>query len=86
MHIHTDIRNKKNLLSTWPGLTEQLVKKFLQKSEATAKGHIRKSFKGKQSTHPKEPNETSSKKPTRTHSVFFQATDLSGKLYTDQTG
>ena len=37
-------------------------------------------------THPKEPNETPSKNPTRTHSVYFQVTDLSGKLYTDQTG
>ena len=61
---------KNNFLSTWPGLTEQLVQKSLQKSEATEKGHIRHSSKGKQSTHPKEPNETPSKNPTRTHSVF----------------
>ena len=77
---------KKHFLSTCPGLTEQLVLKFLPKSKETAKGNIWKSFKGKQSTHPKEPNETPSKKPMRTHSVFFQATGLSGKFYTDQTG
>ena len=52
---------KNNFLSTWPGLTKQLIQKFLQKSEATVKGHIRQSYKGKQSTHPKEPNETRSK-------------------------
>ena len=75
---------KKNL-STWPGLTEQLVQKFFQKSETTAKGHIRKSFKVKQSTHPKEPNETPSKNPTHMHRFFFQATNLSRKIYTDQT-
>ena len=86
MHIHTNIRNRKKFLSTWPGLTKQLVQKFLQKSEATVKGHIRQSYKGKQSTHPKEPNETTSKNPTCTHSAFLQATDLSGKFYTDQTG
>ena len=27
---------KSNFLSTWPGLTEQIVQKFLEKSEATA--------------------------------------------------
>ena len=80
----TSIKN--NFLSTWPGLTEQLVQKFLPKFEATAKGHMRKYFKGKQSTRPKEPSETPSQNPTRTHSVFLQATDLAGKIYTDQTG
>ena len=77
---------KKNFLATWPGLTKQFVQKFLQKSETTAKGHIRKSYKGKQSTQPKKQNETPSKNPTRTHSVFLQATNFSGKIYTDQTG
>ena len=86
MHIHIDHRNKNNFLSTWPGLTKQLVLKFLPKSEATAKGHIRQSFKGNQSTHPKVTNETPSKNPTHTHSFFLQATDLSGNFYTDQTG
>ena len=62
---------KNNFLSTRPGLTKQLVQKLLQKSEATVKGHIWQSYKGKQSTHPKEPNETPSKNPTHTHSVFF---------------
>ena len=61
---------KNNFLSTWPGLTKQLVQKFLQKSEATVKVHIRKLYKAKQSTHPKEPNETPSKNPTRTHSAI----------------
>ena len=32
---------KKVYLSTWPGLTEKVVQKFLPKSEATAKGHLR---------------------------------------------
>ena len=63
---------KNNFLSTWPGLTEQLVLKFLPKSEATSKGGIRKSFKGKQSTNPKKPNEKPSENPTRTHSIFFR--------------
>ena len=86
MHIYDDNCNKNNFLSTWPRLAEQLVLKFLPKSETTAKEHIRKSFKGKQSTRPKEPSETPSQNPARTHSVILQATDLAGKFYTDQTG
>ena len=43
---------KNNYLSTWPGITEKPVLKFLPKSEATAKEHIWKPFKGKQLTHP----------------------------------
>ena len=39
---------KKNFLSTWPGLTDQLVQKFLQKYEATAKGNIQQSYNRKQ--------------------------------------
>ena len=68
-----------NFLSTLPGLTKQIVQKSLQKSEATVKGHMRQYYKGKQSTHPKEPNETPSKNWTHTHSVFLQATDFSEK-------
>ena len=79
----TEIKN--NFLSTWTGLTKHLVQKFLPKSEATEKVHIRLSFKGKQSTHPKEPSETPSQNPTHMHSVFIQATDLLGGIYTDQT-
>ena len=52
-----------NFLFTWIGLTKQLVQKYLPKSEATAKGHIWKSFKGKQSTQPREPSETPSNNP-----------------------
>ena len=77
---------KNNFLSIWPGLTKELVLKFLPKSEATAKGHIRQSFKGKQSTWPREPSGTPIQNPTCTHSVFLQATDLAVKIYTDQTG
>ena len=71
---------KNNFISTWPGLTKELVLKFLPKSEATAKGHIRQSFKGKQSTQPREPSGTPSQNPTCTHSVFLQATDLTGNF------
>ena len=60
--------------------------KIPSKIRGNSKGHIRQFYKEKQSTHPKEPNETPIKKSTRTHSVFLQATDFSGNFYTDQTG
>ena len=50
----TEIKN--NFLSIWPGLTEELVLKFVPKSEAGAKGHIGKSFKGKQLTRTRKPS------------------------------
>ena len=71
---------KNNFLSTWPGLTEQLVLKFLPKSEATAKRHIQQSFKLKQSTQPREPSELPSQNPSRTKIVYLQATDLAGEI------
>ena len=78
MYIYNDNSNLKKILSTWPGLTEELVLKFLPKYEATAKGHIRKSSKRKQSTRPREPSGGPSQNPTRTHSFFLQAADLAG--------
>ena len=65
---------KSNFFSTWPGLTKQLVQKYLPKSEATAKWHIWKSSKGKQSTQPRQPSETHSNNPNRTHIIYLQAT------------
>ena len=80
VHLQQQLRSKNNFLSTWPGFTEQLVHKYLPKYEATAKGHIRKSFKRKQSTQPRGPSGTLSKNPTRTHIVYLQATDLAGNF------
>ena len=39
--------------STWPGLTEQLVQRFLDKQEATIMGHMHARKSGVQSTKPK---------------------------------
>ena len=77
---------KNIFLSTWPGLTKQLVQKYLPKTKATEKGHIWQSFKGKKSTQPREPSGTPSKNPTCTHIVYLQATNLAGKIYTNKTG
>lgn len=39
--------------ATWPGLTSQLVRHHLQKSEATIKGHLRTARANQRSTKPK---------------------------------
>ena len=41
---------KRNAFASWPGLTAELVNKYLPKTEATIKGHIRQHYKGTQST------------------------------------
>ena len=39
---------KRNAFASWPGLTADLVNKYLPKTEATINGHIRKQYKGTQ--------------------------------------
>eukprot|EP00978_Attheya_sp_CCMP212_P027606 scaffold92901_cov49-Attheya_sp.AAC.1 len=46
---------KKGFLTTFPGLTEELVKKYLPKSIDTAKGHLQQQRQGLQSTKIKQP-------------------------------
>ena len=41
---------KRNAFASWLGLTVELVKNYLQRTEATIKGHIIQHYKGTQST------------------------------------
>ena len=41
---------KGNAFAYWPGLTVELVNKYLPRTEATIKGHIRQQYKGTKST------------------------------------
>ena len=43
--------NQKQSFLSWPGLTVKLVKKYLDPSVTTAKGHLRQEQQGLQSTH-----------------------------------
>ena len=45
---------KRNAFASWPGLTAYLVNKYLPNTESTIKGHIRKQYKGTQSTKMKQ--------------------------------
>ena len=83
--------------ATWPGLTAGLVKKHLPKELATAKGHLKQEFQGLRSTQTKikiQPDSVPSTTPimttdspsVRTNWVFMQPIQITGKIFSDQTG
>ena len=87
-----------NFFATWPGVTSDAVRKFLPKSMATAKGHLKATRKNLRSTKPSHtPNQhpstvmtTLSPSPeepkVRTNLVYTKLVDVTGKIFTDQTG
>jgi hypothetical protein len=77
--------------TTWLILTAALVRKYLPKSlaTATAKGHLRQEYQGKRSTQtptkttvPESPPEPK----TRTNWVYMQPIEVTGKIFSNQTG
>jgi hypothetical protein len=91
---------EKNFFTTWPGLTADAVRKYLPKSLATAKGHLKATPKNLRSTS-KKPNPSSPvpspttvmttppsvTEPTvRTHFVYTKVIEITGQIYSDQTG
>jgi hypothetical protein len=83
--------------ATWPGLTAELIRKHLPKSDATVKGHLRQSFKNLRSTqtpnlvptdtpHTVTPPNTPLESPERTHWVYAAIFQPTGQIHTDQTG
>jgi hypothetical protein len=78
---------------TWPTLTAQHVRKYLENSEATLKGHLNKIRKNVRSTRPKKkvttPDEEVEYEPhiaKRTNVVYAATHELEGHTYTDLTG
>ena len=45
---------KHNAFTSWPGLTAEIVDKYLAKTKATVKSHIKQKFKGTNYTQPKQ--------------------------------
>ena len=85
----------KSFFTSYPGLSLDLVHKHLTKKQSTILGHLKKSRKGIISTQEmvthSEPDTEQDQFPPSTQSedtniVFFKPVDLSGKIYTDQTG
>ena len=77
-------------LKSWPGLTQSLVKQFLQDQPATALGHLRQERKNLQSTNLEthDDNFTPPTIPTRTHETICTIIDFrqKEKAYADLTG
>ena len=71
---------KRHAFASWPGLTVELINKYLSRTEATIKGKIRQQYKGKQSTRIQHevPIMTQQSLPEilteRTHQLFLKVT------------
>jgi hypothetical protein len=91
---------EKNFFTTWPGLTAEAVRKYLPKSLATAKGHLKTTRKNLRSTSKLLPTESiipskstvmttpisSPEPPVRTHFAYPKVIEITGQIYSDQTG
>ena len=90
MHTWTKAINA-GYFATWPGLTSELVRKHLPKLLATAKGHMKQYPKNIRSTKLSIATAPlvlpSQHAPlARSHQVFVETVELTGKVSTDQTG
>ena len=85
---------KRNFLTTWPGLSAELVKKYLPTSTFTAKGHLNQEKSGLQSTKHKgfeivecEDLYPPSNIPNiKTNDLIFAMVDTTDKAYFDLPG
>jgi hypothetical protein len=80
---------KNGNFSSWPGLNEQNVEKYLSKSTATAKGHLNQQRQNARTTNIKDA-ETIDTEPDPDQGIktqyIYAATIDAGQIYTDQTG
>ena len=70
---------KNGAFTSWPSLTVKLAQKYLPKTEATFKGHLKQQYKGTR-TPQQKPAATNDEPVERitdqTHQVFLKVTDL----------
>jgi hypothetical protein len=80
---------KNGNFSSWPGLNEQNVEKYISKSTFTAKGHLNQQRQNSRTTKIKDA-ETIDAEPDPDHGLKIQyvyaATIDAGQIYTDQAG
>ena len=77
--------------ATWPGLTSELVRKHLPKLLATVKGHLKQDRQNIRSTKPSIATAplvlpSQHTPPARSHQLFVETVELTGKVSTDQPG
>jgi hypothetical protein len=84
-----DQSNKNRNFSSWPGLNEHNVEKYLSKSTSTAKGHLNQQRQNSRTTKIKDAQLLDSD-ANLDHGIktqyLYAATIDAGQIYTDQTG
>jgi hypothetical protein len=84
-----DQSNKNGNFSSWPGLNEHSVEKYLSKSTSTAKGHLNEQRQNARTTKIKDAQLLNSEADLdhgiKTQYVYAATIDA-GQIYTDQTG
>jgi hypothetical protein len=87
--INMDQSNKNGFFSSWPGLNEHSVEKYLSKSTSTAKGHLNQQRQNARTTNIEDEQLIDSKTDQdhgiKTQFVYAALIDA-GQIYTDQTG
>ena len=86
--------NKRTLLqaikdgsfSTWPGLTEKIISKYLPESEITAKGHLDQQKKWPAAAEAENITPLSTKSVENTREVLLQLFDPTENIYSDLAG
>ena len=71
---------KDGSLSTWPGLTEKLISKYLQESDITAKGHLDQQKQQPAATAAANVTHLSTKPGENTIEVLLQIFDPTGEI------
>jgi hypothetical protein len=84
-----DQSNKNGFFSSWPGLNEHIVEKYLSRSTSTAKGHLNQQRQNARTTKIRDAQLLESK-TDQYHGIktqfVYAATIDAGQIYTDQTG
>jgi hypothetical protein len=84
-----DHSNKNGIFSSWPGLNEHSVEKYLSKSTSTTKGHLNQQRQNARTTKVKDAqlldSDTYQDHGIKTEYVYAATIDA-GQIYTDQTG
>jgi hypothetical protein len=87
--INMDQSNKNDFFSSWPGLNEHDVDKYLSKSTSTANGHLNQQRQNARTAKIKDAQLLDSEN-YQDHGIktqfIYDATIVAGQIYTDQTG
>ena len=93
--LHTDSRYLRHCFATWPGLTTDFIRKYLPKSIATTKGHLRQLKQNIQSTKIKSSPPSASPiliprvmtaQQARSNEVYFKPMQIIDKISINQNG